>query len=81
MPHARHADGVRPGPVLSLEVRRVLDHRQHLVAVVGEAEEHADTDVVEPGAHRAVVREQAVVIVGLGPADVDFFEGRAVVPR
>jgi hypothetical protein len=33
---------MRPGVVLPLEVRGVLDHGQDLVAVVGESEQNAD---------------------------------------
>ena len=72
-------DRVRPSPVLSLEVRRMLDHREALVAVVREPEQHADADVVEAGPHRAVVGEQAVVVVRFWAADVLFLECRAVV--
>lgn len=57
----------------------MLHYRQALVAVVREAEQHADADVVEASAHRAVVRQEAVVVVGLGPADVLLLERRAVV--
>jgi hypothetical protein len=42
VPHPRNADRMRPGVVLPLEVRGVLDHGQDLVAVVCESEQNAD---------------------------------------
>jgi hypothetical protein len=78
-PFSISPDRVRPSPILPFEMCRVLDHREALVSVVREPEEHADADVVEPGPHRSVVGEQTVVVVRFRPTNVLFFECRAMI--
>eukprot|EP00959_Pyramimonas_sp_CCMP1952_P418252 8762364-Pyramimonas_sp.AAC.1 len=79
LPQPRHGDGVRPGAVRPLQVVGVHQHGHHLVLVVRQAEQRADAHVVQPSTHGAVVREQAVVVVGLGAREVHLRERRPVV--
>mmetsp|Transcript_20294 Transcript_20294/g.60284 ORF Transcript_20294/g.60284 Transcript_20294/m.60284 type:complete len:469 (-) Transcript_20294:547-1953(-) len=77
--HARHTDGVGPGSVLLLQVLTVLQHRQHLKAVVKKAKQRANADIIQAGAHGAVLRQQPVVVVALGARNVHLAERVAMV--
>ena len=44
--------------ILLLQVVGVLQHRQHLKAVIGQPKESADADVVQAGTHRTVLHQQ-----------------------
>jgi hypothetical protein len=70
---------VRASAVFGFQVGGVRKEAQGFVAVIGEAEEGADADVVEPCAKSAVLREQAMVVVALRATDVHALEGGAVV--
>ena len=62
----RHADGVRAHAVHGLQVLRVHDEPGELVLVQLQAEQHAQTHVVDAALHRAVHRLSVVVVVVLG---------------
>ena len=62
---ARHRNGVHADAELPLQVPRVHDHRQQLVAPVVEPEQRAHRHVVDARFHRAVQRVQAPAHVAL----------------
>mmetsp|Transcript_9230 Transcript_9230/g.24381 ORF Transcript_9230/g.24381 Transcript_9230/m.24381 type:complete len:241 (+) Transcript_9230:263-985(+) len=61
--NARDAHRMRPGAICVFKVLRMLQHGEHLEAVVCESEKRANADVVDSAELRAVHREQAVLVV------------------